>query len=1010
MTSLFTRQALRPLALSVALGVGLSVSVGAVAAETGGLRVTLNNPDGTPIVGAQVTATSPDSLVTGKGVTSAKGVVVLRGLPPAANYTVVVDKASYPEFTADHVAVITDKRLDLHYVLSPDASTLGAVVVTGQSMAAVDTTSSSIGSVLNLEVTESVPTGRSYQSYLQLVPAVKPSDTGNPASRSGVNYANINGDFGQSTDNVYILDGVNVTDPLTGTFGSNINSEIIRQQVVLTGGIPAKYAGGTGLVSRVVTKSGSNQFHGSINYYFQNDSLVADNKHGTSTGFSTYDSALTLGGPIIKDKLWFFVSYQKKHRTEDVINPKTNEHLRTVDTDRKYGFAKLTYQITDADRLQLSFFNDPTTFTGSDDPNTPNKADRARDQGGDNYRFSYSHKWEDLTIGLYGFQHKGELASIPADLSTSNTVAYLTGDPSPSDVTRGGYGQSSDSWRNRREYGITAEYWLDTSWGTHDIQFGFSTTQDKYKSATSYTGPDAAQYSSVAARDAGVTLGKYMNSAVVWTGARNLITSDIPRIQGAIAASPDKAYFLGLLDANHNGTVDSAELLNYRLTSTAGNPNDQVNAYRIKLAKKNPYAVTSKGKTFYLQDSWTYNQWTVNAGVRTEQWSHYASNGEKIFTFDWEFAPRLSVVWDPTGNGTSKLWAFYGRYYDPIRNNMTDFAGALTGNVLHEQIFLGNKWLTYRVRGGSTQRDATFVPSTKTPYTDEILLGYAVTLGEDTSLKVVADYRKTTDLLEDFAMSLYTNYANKGVPPKARPGQAAPGDKYFLPYSYYGYKDGFPPGINYFVATLPGAKRVYKGATVTLTKFRGDDNWLGVVSYTYNHFEGNSNSDSNADFQGDWIALDPRAPNRWGQMPGNIHHTVLAYGSYFFDSGFEVGGVFHWNSGYAYSRTFSLYGRHLPVMAPNYTVKDDVYDTYILPGSVGTQTAPSYWTFDVRAKYNWELPTGKLEFFLDIFNVFNNQATTRVMDLVGGNGTYNFRDGTDWVEPRRFYLGARYSF
>src|SRR3546814_1690927 len=148
---------------------------------------------------------------------------------------------------------------------------------------------------------ESLPTGRSYQSYLQIVPGVKPSPGGNPSSKSGVNYTDIGGTTGTSPDNVYYLDGVDVTDPNSGTFGANFNSEIIQEQQVITGVLPAEYAVGSGLISKFVTKSGSDEFHGSINYSLQNDSMVADDKPNESAGFSPFDTALTSGGPIIKE-------------------------------------------------------------------------------------------------------------------------------------------------------------------------------------------------------------------------------------------------------------------------------------------------------------------------------------------------------------------------------------------------------------------------------------------------------------------------------------------------------------------------------------------------------------------------------------------------------------------------------------------------------------------------------------------------------------------------------------
>jgi len=293
---------------------------------------------------------------------------------------VEVVASGYDNYSAGNVAVVSGKNLSVGYALG--ATTLDTVIVTGASLAAVDTTSATVGTTLNLDIVESLPTGRSYQSYLQLVPGVKPSAGDNPSSKSGINYSDVGGAIGASTDNVYYLDGVNVTDPLAGTAGANFNSEIIQEQQVLTGGIPAEYAGGAGLVSKVISKSGGNEFSGSINYYLQNDSLVADDKHGESAGFSTFDTAVTLGGPIIKDRLWFFGSYQIKNREDEVVDPVTGEALRTVNDDQDLAFFKTTWQLTDDDRLTATFFNDPSERDGSTDATVINNRDTARETGG----------------------------------------------------------------------------------------------------------------------------------------------------------------------------------------------------------------------------------------------------------------------------------------------------------------------------------------------------------------------------------------------------------------------------------------------------------------------------------------------------------------------------------------------------------------------------------------------------------------------------------------------------
>jgi len=97
-------------------------------------------------------------------------------------------------------------------------------------------------------------------------------------------------------------------------------------------------------------------------------------------------------------------------------------------------------------------------------------------------------------------------------------------------------------------------------------------------------------------------------------------------------------------------------------------------------------------------------------------------------------------------------------------------------------------------------------------------------------------------------------------------------------------------------------------------------------------------------------------------------------------------------------------------MDPNGYEYGGVFDTWILPGAVGGETGPAYYTFDVRAKYTKELPVGQLEFFLDVFNILDKQSATTEQDLLAGDGVYDFGEANDWVEPRRAYLGVRYSF
>ena len=282
--------------------------------ETGTIEVLVQDAAGLPIPGATVVATAADTVTKREGVTDTTGRALLVGLAPSERYIVTTELSGFRPTRNENVLVRSGQTATIRVPLAVGGVT-EQVQVTAESPI-VDARSATTGQDITLQMTESLPTGRSYQSYLQFVPGVLPDDPqqpGNPASKSGINYSDIGGALGVSSDNFYYFNGINVTDPVTGTFGSNLNTEIIQEQKVLTGGIPAEYVGTPGLLSTVITKSGTNTYHGSGNYFFQNSGLVAENENSALQKFSTFDVAGTVGGPIFRDRAWFFGSY-RQHR------------------------------------------------------------------------------------------------------------------------------------------------------------------------------------------------------------------------------------------------------------------------------------------------------------------------------------------------------------------------------------------------------------------------------------------------------------------------------------------------------------------------------------------------------------------------------------------------------------------------------------------------------------------------------------------------------------------------
>ena len=967
---------------------------------TGTIEVIVQDPAGLVLPGATVVAQAADVVTKREAVTDDQGRAVLVGLAPSAQYVVTIELSGFAPARNENVLVRSGQTATVQIAMKVGALT-EAVQVTAETPT-VDVTTAQTGQDITLQLTEALPTGRSYQSYLQLVPGVLPDDpqtAGNPASKSGVNYSDIAGAVGVSSDNFYYFNGINVTDPVTGTFGANLNTEIIQEQRVITGGIPAEFVGTPGLLSSVITKTGTNRYSGSVNYFFQNDSLFAENENSPQEQFGTFDAAGTIGGPIVLNKAWFFGSYRRLEREDDVTALDTQQLLRTVNNEQDQGYFKATWTPSAADSLSFTFLNDPTDISGRRDRTLTNARDRSRIQGGDNYAGNYSRLMGNLLIDAAVNIHNGEVSDFSAIQAQSNTVIYRGTDTRVlTDEQRGGWGQSAIDQRDTKGVRGTATY----NFGLHTFKGGFEWSRNNNFRNTTYI--DDALVWSFAPHLSGLT-GTQLAAGGLSTRRFNPNSvSDFGGLISTINGLPNRASFYSLYDVDGNGTITSAEL-GSRLTFTTASPDGTIMYARNFETQEGPQDLHSDGSSLFVQDQFSFNRFTANVGFRAEQWKHFATTGENIFTFDWEFAPRLSLTYDLRGNGRQKLSAFWGRYYDPIRNNMTQFAGTLTGQVIEEQLFLNNQWVTYRTRGGAVQQDAFFAPTTQTPYTDDTTIQYQVDLGHKMSFETAYTNRRTRDILEDYDLSLYA--LDTAGTPSHYPGDINAPGALWLGLDYFGYDAN--PGSNFVIATLAGGKRDYNGLDLILRK-RYSNNWQGLLSYTYNRARGNTNSDSQADFQGDYLWLDPRSPNAYATQPGTIEHVFKAAGSYHTPIGVLLGAAYRWNSGTLLSRTYSDFGRNLPLPSEVAYEFNGATDTWIQPGVIGTLENPSWGQLDLRVEYKKSFAGLGTEFFVDIFNVTNNQDAIRLQDLVAGSGGTAFEEPTRFLDPRRFFLGARLSF
>jgi hypothetical protein len=358
------------------------------------------------------------------------------------------------------------------------------------------------------------------------------------------------------------------------------------------------------------------------------------------------------------------------------------------------------------------------------------------------------------------------------------------------------------------------------------------------------------------------------------------------------------------------------------------------------------------------------------------------------------FLPRLGLSWNIGGTGTQKLTFFYGQFTDPIPMGMVHFAGNISGRVMEEQMWLNGDWYTYRWRGSATHLDAVWTPNTRDGLSHEASLTHQIDLGSGFVISTQAYYRNDRNIIEDYDFSVYIGgYAGDPVY-----GQ------YMLTYQDFGYGPEGPGEANYFLSNLIGAKRDLYGLDFEVSKRFGNGSVL-VAQYSYKNARGNSQSDGNADLQGDFVEIDPRTPWMYGPTPGNMVHKIKLYGTYRTPFGLDIGALFYWNSGLVFTESYDF-------LPGSYSI----YHNWPLNAEwtnfsvTGQETGPAYYQLDLKFNYAFKLMgSSQLQLFLDVYNVTNNQASIDVQ-YARNDPTWQYKETTEILLPMRFYLGARIRF
>src|SRR5579884_1641382 len=282
---------------------------------------TVTDPSGAVISGAKVTIKNMDTGLTRTSETSANGTYSVPELP-IGRYSVTVSQSGFQSFAANDVVVTvaSERRVDAQLKAGQVSET---VTVSGEALPQVETTSNDMGGVLTAPTVENLPVnGRDYTKLLFLNPGVSGSPDQITDSPGSFGVFSMNGARGRS--NNFLLDGTDMNDGYSNDPAINEAGVFGDPATLLP--IDAIAGRNGGAVINIVTKSGTNEFHGSAFEYFRNNWLDARNffnARGTPQNpFHNNQYGGSLGGPVVRDRLFFYLNYegQQEHGAQTSLS------------------------------------------------------------------------------------------------------------------------------------------------------------------------------------------------------------------------------------------------------------------------------------------------------------------------------------------------------------------------------------------------------------------------------------------------------------------------------------------------------------------------------------------------------------------------------------------------------------------------------------------------------------------------------------------------------------------
>jgi hypothetical protein len=691
---------------------------------TGALQGTVTDTQGSPLPGVTVTITSPNLQGSRTEVTDADGKYTIPSLPPGtyrAEYSLSGVKNAVRDGIQVHAQQTPAVNVTMELAVSETVTVTASQVV-------VDPTQASTQHTMDEEHLKYTTVGsanRSYQNVLQQAPGV--------AGGANPNVAGAN-----SAQNDWYVDGVNTTDPVTHTFGGNMAFDAIQEITVLTLGKDAEYKASGGTVN-VITKSGGNDFSGSFDYRYNDPDYLTEGEEtrpqnafsvtcsatvttncnyfgGPTTQVLRFNKAAqtdsskqpqaTLGGPIMRDKLWFFGA---THRPETARQQPNlfgfQPGVRGFTGWNTHG--KLTFTPWSNQTFTGKFTDSHALVTNTQDSSFIRpEADSQQFQKSRIYALSYdavlSSKW---LANIQVSNRPAELTSSPMS-GDIDTLTYLD---TPTQIRSQNYNNFQSRTSERNEILATTTYYME-QFGTHAFKLGVNLDHNEFTSFNWATG--------------------------------NLATaSNVP------AGAPTCAQLI----ATHGLPANSI------CTAQVGTNISATVPFRLTIGLRNPPTTKEADLTsFFVQDEWRpIPRLTARIGVRYDGTTWGSSNGNPVPDFEL-IQPRLGLAFDLFNNAATVIHAYGGKIGDENQLTLPNFGVIEPSVSLRYNRNVAGTWVFDPANSQVALTGNLFDQDLEPSYSNEYSLGVTQRIFRNTSIDVTAEQRTGHSYFEDYGCKLST--------------------------------------------------------------------------------------------------------------------------------------------------------------------------------------------------------------------------------------------------------------